>query len=300
MPQDNFEEHKSKFFEVCNRYTYLEQAISLSQNKIKRNLPSFELDLSSTTYSEIYDLAEQTRKELDLGSLPANDLIRSLEEDYEIKIVYLNLLDKEGSAACSVIGESKFIMLNSNEVPWRRNFSLAHELFHLITWNTELFKQIAEDEELWSRNEKLADAFAAGLLMPQEQTRHLISKYSNEEGAISYSDLIAMSRDFQVSTVSLLWRLVGLRIIGRATVKELLSDSNFKDLELELNRQRIKKDHYRSWKFVRMAYLAHTKGRLSKTKLANFLEVPLVDVDEELAEFGLAIADEQKISLSNT
>ena len=65
----------------------------------------------------------------------------------------------------------------------KRNFDLAHELFHLLTWN--IFTtcrlqntQPTEDEE------KLANAFASQLLMPDDALRERIDLRKNEQGEI--------------------------------------------------------------------------------------------------------------------
>jgi hypothetical protein len=43
---------------------------------------------------------------------------------------------EEGSAA-SIWGPfGPAILMNSNEAPWRRNYNFAHEVFHLITWDS--------------------------------------------------------------------------------------------------------------------------------------------------------------------
>lgn len=293
-------EQNAQFLEACDRYNFLEQAVySASARTAPRELPFFSLDIGKTSFDEVSRLAERTREALNLGPYPASDLMRTLEEDCDVKIIYLNLPQNSGSAACSVVSSGKFIMLNSREVPWRRNFSLAHELFHLVTWDSRLFAQIYEDEYLWKKNEQLANAFAAALLMPQEQTRRRISECVGDSKVLKISDLLALARDFQVSVHALVWRLAGLKILTRDTVNTLLDSSEYKEIIKEANPQRRGKDCYRSWKFVRMAYLAHSHGKLSKAKLAQFLDVPLIDVYDELAKFGLAITDEQKIPISD-
>ncbi len=56
-----------------------------------------------------------------------------------------------------------FTLINGKNVESRQHFSIAHELFHLLTWNEELVLLVKGDEKLHKKNEQLADAFAAGL-----------------------------------------------------------------------------------------------------------------------------------------
>lgn len=294
-------EQNAQFLEACDRYTFLEEAVDRSNPRIApRELPSFSLDIDKTTFDEVASLAEQTREALNLGPYPADDLIRTLEEECYVKIIYLKLPQYRGSAACSVTATDKFIMLNSLEVPWRRNFSLAHELFHLITWDARLFAQIYKDDSLWKKNEQLANAFAAALLMPREQTNRRVKDCVGASKKLKLSDILALARDFQVSVKALLWRLAGLSVISRDSVRQLDDDSEFNDIVKKANTDRSCEDHYRSWRFVRMAYRAHCDGKLSKAKLAQFLDVPLIDVYDELAKFGLVVAHEQKIPISDS
>lgn len=293
-------EHQAKFLEACDRYTYLEKAVPTTPaSRIHRTLPSYSLDILGASFEDVSALAEQVREALNLGPYPANDLMRAIEEDCDVKVIYLSLPLNSGSAACSVAGPDKFIMLNSAEVPWRRTFSLAHELFHLITWDLALFKQVDADDRLCAKNEQLANAFAAALLMPREQTRRFFSDCVGESKELKFSDLLTLARDFQVSAEALLWRLVGLKLLPRDAVLAVQKRSAYQKMIQEVNTTRSCKDHYRSWKFVRLAYQAHSDGRLSKAKFAQFLGVPLVDVYDELAEFGLVLTDEQKIQISD-
>ncbi len=294
-------EQEARFFSIIKRYVFLEQAVELpNRKKVTRNFPSFSLDLVNTTFQQVYSLAETCRHELGLGNFPAKNLVSVLEDEYQVKIVYLELDAEQGSAACTRGDGTSSIMLNVNEVPWRRNFSIAHEFFHIVTWNKELFAQISSSPELTEKNEQYANAFAAGLLMPSEQTKHLIEQYKTSEGKISFADLIAIAREFEVSTEALIWRLVGLNIIRQKIGKKLVASSELKSLEFDSVEERRNRDHFRSWRFVRLAYQAHARGRLSRSQFANYLGVSLVDLDQTLAEFGLAEVDGPEIEISNS
>ncbi|MBI2601878.1 MAG: ImmA/IrrE family metallo-endopeptidase [Deltaproteobacteria bacterium] len=290
-------EQEARFFEVCRRFDFLEKALGLHEKRpATKNLPSFPLDLSKTTYSQVYDLANDCREVMGLRNFPAKQLVSKLEDEYEIRVVYLDLDDNQGSAACTISEFGKCMMLNRNEVPWRRNFSIAHELFHIITWNQLLFEQISSNKELLEKNEKLAETFAAGLLMPAEQIQQAIEECASDD-KIGASDILAIAREFEVLAEALLWRLVNLKFIDSSAVEKIRIDRKFRELETELNSERKTKDHFCSWRFVRLAYQAHSKGRLSKANLAKYLDVSLVDLENKLADFGLAEIDGPEIKI---
>ena len=70
---------------------------------------------------------------LNLGSRPALSLQKVMEQILQIKILFTQL-SEFGSAASTVHPEfGAAIVVNSEEAPWRINFTLAHELFHIIT-----------------------------------------------------------------------------------------------------------------------------------------------------------------------
>ena len=59
------------------------------------------------------------------------------------------------------------VLINRREPAGRRHFDLAHELFHILTWDT-MPPEHVEDAAEQSRNrvEQLANSFASALLMP--------------------------------------------------------------------------------------------------------------------------------------
>ena len=85
-------------------------------------------------------LAERMHRDLNLGDYPASLLAQRLEEDYGVLIMSSHI--ENGSAACCRAEWGAAIVLNGKEVPWRQTFNLAHELFHLVTWNPKLIDQI--------------------------------------------------------------------------------------------------------------------------------------------------------------
>ena len=68
----------------------------------------------------------------------------------------------------SKMPELSVILINRNEPEYlRRNYNLAHELFHVLTWQAMPPNELDAIMEKKSRIEMLADALAAALLMPR-------------------------------------------------------------------------------------------------------------------------------------
>ncbi|OHE17786.1 MAG: hypothetical protein A2X96_11070 [Syntrophobacterales bacterium GWC2_56_13] len=101
------------------------------------------------------------------------------------------------------------ILVNAGNAPWRRSFDLAHELFHLVTWNIFPHEEIGDGTKK-TKPEQHANIFASSLLLPQE---HLIAslKEISSHQEIKMVDVTEIAKDFKVSSEAVLWRLVNLK-----------------------------------------------------------------------------------------
>src|SRR2546429_7733579 len=69
-------------------------------------------------------------------------------------------------AACR-LPELDVVLINRREIAGRRHFDLAHELFHIFTWDAMPPEHIEEvTPKTRTRVEQLADSFASAVLMP--------------------------------------------------------------------------------------------------------------------------------------
>ncbi|MCL0048465.1 ImmA/IrrE family metallo-endopeptidase [Dehalococcoidia bacterium] len=113
--------------------------------------------------------------------------------------------------------------MNSVEAPWRRNFNFAQEVFHLLTWTSIPPERMIEDPAFRDRIESLANAFASSLLLPGDAVSIAIERHL-KDGKIYRADLVENAREFDVSTVALLYRLLNLGYFDREAVERLLND----------------------------------------------------------------------------
>lgn len=251
-------------------------------------LPDFSFDPRRSSFADAERLALSLSRTLDLGSRPAVSLLRVLEERFRVKVFYDELGDDQ-AAACVRGSFDAAVLLNAVQAPWRRNFSLAHELFHLVTWSAVISIWPPEGEPEWSeRLEKLADVFASHLLLPAaEVTAHLDARSADGREADG-TDVIAIAREFDVSTEALAWRLVNLGRRDAEWAKTLLADPEFRRRDrLTMTTRWSRPSVPFPERYVRLALLAYEKDRLSLSRLAEVLETSIGEVYARIEESEL-------------
>jgi len=159
------------------------------------------------------------------------------------------------------------ILLNSNNARWRRNFDLAHELFHLLTW--DIFRvgdqlQVPTDPEA-----KFANRFAGRLLMPPEALELAIGKQRRGKLQLDFDDLFEVARQFDVSLQSLLYQMSDAKWMNRDKVPAALEALRPK---LEFwDRSQGDSPHVRPLRYEALAREAIEKGSISTGKFAQYM-----------------------------
>jgi Zn-dependent peptidase ImmA (M78 family)/DNA-binding XRE family transcriptional regulator len=295
LPSNEAEIKEARFLKHCKEYALLED---LSGATRSRHFPQKELDPQFVDFNNVPKLADDIRREFGLGERPAASLEKTLEDQYGVKVWYDDL--EEGSAAATIGHFGPAILMNRKEAPWRRNYNFAHELFHLITWNNIPAGQLQENKDLWEKIEKIANFFASCLLLPAEPVAAEIQART-KENQIEHSDLIGIAREFDVSTEALLYRLLILRLISRETVDSVLGDTQFRKMDKATMSASWRNPPELPERFVRLAFVAYQKARLSRARLAQLLETTLPDVTETLLRYGLDDRETyRKIDLRNS
>ncbi len=202
-PAERPQEIEAEFLRLCEQYHNLEMWCG---EPIPSELPDGKGDGAAFSYVDAERLALRVRGELQVGNRPGHELLRVLEEVCGVKVFHREF-EPTGTAACTkseTFGAA--ILLNSANVRWRRNFDLAHELFHVVTWDvfrseTDVSSCVASEQE-----EKLATCFARNLLMPADAMRVAVSGRMRD-GKVSFEALFDIARQFDVSTEALVWHL---------------------------------------------------------------------------------------------
>lgn len=282
QPAQERETIEADFVRHCRDYAALEQLFGEVREV---GLPLENVDVDKISFAFAKRLAERIGKQLDLGSRPAASLATILEDGCGVKIWYEDL-GEEGSAASSRGSFGCAVLMNSVEPPWRRNFNLAHEVFHLLTWESIPPASLFDDPVLQAKIEQYANAFASAILLPAESLR-LTAEERTKDNQISITDLIDIARFFEVSTDALLYRLLNLGCLEKEAVEAVRNDPAFRASDRSTM-------HVKWWnpppmpsRYVRLAFMAYQKGRLSRARLAQYLDKSLPDLTSVLLEYGL-------------
>ena len=281
-------ENEKKYIEAqilhfCEQYHLLEKLLHMEDEKEFRCMEVTVENLRTSRDIDI--LAEDTRNTWGLGSRPAFSLSNILEQKYGVKIVYRPLGDI-GSGASMVHPEyGPVAVVNSEEAPWRRNYDMAHELFHLVTWNAFPREDLEEDPDFFDVVEKKAERFASTLLLPESEVKRAINARL-KRGTLNYSDLVDIAREFGVSTIALIYRLSNLRLLKREQARQLAEDEELKSLDKKARRGEWGHEPVTE-RFYFLAAKCLRKGLLSRGRFAEMVNKDRIDIDEFLEDLGL-------------
>ena len=275
-----------KFLNLYENFSKLKElAGETESSNITFPIAADASNLRKEQFRYVEKLADEYRRLLDLGGRPACALSSALENQLGILVLYLDLED--GGAAAATSGPTgQAILINSSDIPWRRNYDLAHEFFHLATWTIFSETEIYDKQGNKSLPEQLADAFASALLLPSEKVREEWESRVTD-GKISYASLIEVAREFEVSTDALLWRLVNLKLLARKTVMDTLNQRVLKEMELERRiRGQASERPYLSARYITLAIKTFLMGKISKAKFAEYVGKSFSDVSSFLRGWG--------------
>ena len=235
------------------------------------------------SFEEVQERAEDLVRKLDLGLIPAERLVDSVERMLDVPVLFIDAPDGGSiSGATCHLFDLAVILINRMESEGRRYFDLAHELFHALTWDSmepdHRESNSIEDRRKDKRLEQLADNFAAALLMPQESLNNLI-----DLNRITDSTYIAeVATKFHVTSMALGWRLFNLKLIDDTTRASLAYVRTTQQPSMQ-GFQRFSKS------FVIMLANAIDRGRLSARKASKTLSMNPSQLAELFAEHEIAV-----------
>lgn len=250
---------------------------------LRRRLP---IDRTSN-YEDAMWAGERFAAEFQLGATPAERLAHAMEEKLGVLVLFVEVPERVSGAACR-LREFDAVLIARREVPGRRSFDLAHELFHLLTWEA-LTPVACAASTLGSgvrRVEKLADNFAAALLMPADQLGPS-GGWKRLATSALVARLNAVADRLRVTAQALSWRLVNLGELSRETVRSLPPAA------LQNNGRATRQDleaspppHF-SRRFVEVIGHATADGRLSTLRVADLLGLTIEEITSLFADHGV-------------
>jgi Zn-dependent peptidase ImmA (M78 family)/transcriptional regulator with XRE-family HTH domain len=267
------------FEQLCEQYHRLEVATGQKQ-KVKLPEPDV-VNPKEFFFGDAEAFARKVRNQFYLGDIPSTSLKKVLEEKCYVKIFHLEF---SGSAISSYSPIYDYaILLNSGALTkqWRRNYDLAHELFHLCTMN--IFKSLRSTEDLPAEDEeKFANAFASVLLMPEEALRARIGLFQNDKGGMSLDQVDDIAREFGVSIDALTYRIANIYRIPRDK-NEMFLRAAKQLAEAHKPRDSEKPDKFPE-RYCSLAIRAFREGKISQIMFARYMDLSYKQAQEYLVE----------------
>jgi transcriptional regulator with XRE-family HTH domain/predicted HTH domain antitoxin len=262
-------EIEAEFLRLCEQYHNLEVWCAEDRGYA---LPEAKGDRAAFTYGEAEELARQIRIDLQLGDRPGHALLQVLEEVCRVKVFHLPF--EPSGCVASTVSETfgAGVLLNAKNVRWRRNFDLAHELFHLLTWRMFGREQRGGLVVANEREEKLATCFATHVLMPTEVTQQAINKVM-EGNKVSFRAL-------------LLWRMKYLynRREGE-TEKDI---ERYRTIAGMFEREKGDGPATRPARFEALAVRALNEGEISQGRFAEYMGISRREALRFVEQAGVA------------
>lgn len=287
--------YERRFLKYCENYRQIEELLGTNTAKKFKPIQCKREDF--VTFSFVERLAHNYHDMLGFGSRPACCIYRILDESFGVKVLLLSM-GKEGSGGSTVGNFGPSILINADDAPWRRNFDLAHEFFHIVTWGIFDPKEIFDSPKRGkSKVEVWADAFAATLLLPQEEVLEGF-KERIKNGKVSYFDCVESAREFEVSVDAFLWRLASLGMMKREEVEKVLNDPALKKLYWQEKSGGWKDTPKFPSRYVNMAFKCMQTGKVSRGQFADYMEIDRQEIPQFLTEYGLDENADYEIELT--
>lgn len=253
------------------------------------------------TFESVAERAQELVNELTQDYWSAVPLIKVLEEKLNVKVLHLEM-GEAGSALCSYGDFGFAIIVNATDPPWRRNFDIAHELFHLFTINIYPLEDIEQGyENHTSHVEKLANSFGAALLMPEKPLLEELRKRTVNQG-IAWVDLIRIAIEFEVSTQALLWRLVNLSKLEADMVTHVIESPEFESMNRQFRLEKNLPAREYSARFVWLGLKALLESKISKSKFCRIFNIRKTEFPTFIASWGYTedLVNEPEVELNYT
>jgi Zn-dependent peptidase ImmA (M78 family)/DNA-binding XRE family transcriptional regulator len=231
-----------------------------------------EVKLSSFKPSKNPNIdAQRLREKYKLENKPIINL-RDLLEDNGVRIFELPIPDDELSGFS--FWHSKYgpcILLNARDTKGRKNFTLAHELAHILySDGSSLCFIPIKFSEIHENIEYTANQFTVEFLLPGQEIRNDFKK-RNLSSTPTEAELSQIAYKWNVSIQALGYRLENLNLIKKGHTDTLL----------EAKPLRFRRPKTPAWerqlgkRFVETAIESYKKNLISVSKLSHVLRIPI-------------------------
>ncbi len=259
--------------------------------QVGRETPLMRRVLGLTRLSRFEDAmraGERFVAEFGLGEVPATNLAEAMEQRLGILVLMVDAREGISGAACR-LPELDTVLIARREIEGRRHFDLAHELFHILTWDAMPPGHSEEARETGgNRVEQLANNFAAAVLMPAGALkRHGDWKSFDKEELIAH--LNAVAEELRVTSSALRWRLVALGHL-KPSVARSLPEAALRNNGRDVATGAAPALYSRP--FVEVLASAVDEGHISMRRAAGLLDMTLEGLTDLFASHGVEPPEE--------
>jgi len=248
--------------EYLERYLELENLLGITDNA------SFALrSYIIKDLSDINGAIKQMREILKVGDDPIYNCVELLEE-HNIK-VYRVKADPSFSGMSTIINNQVAVIVFNDhpDIPLvRKRFTVFHELAHLY---------LSLDGFDEKQAEKFCDAFAGGMLLPDEK---LISYFGGKRTTVFTRELEFIKKNYGIALSAIMYRAKVLGLISESYMKYFM-------IRYNQNLKKTEKNGYNgqeeSTRFMQLLIRAIAQEVISTTKAAALNNMSLGDFREK-------------------
>jgi len=272
---------ESKLLPVVGLYRHLSADAQEDQQLFVPQLPLTK----ASYYEDAAEAAQRLVEQWNLGEIPSKTLAGAAEQRLNLLAMMVDA-PREISGAAVFLPQLTTIVVNRNEPLGRRNYDFAHELFHLLTWQSmppaHLDLETATTKAGGKRIEQLADTFAAALLMPEPSIEPL---WASRKEVDIHDWLNRTACVLGVTAIALYWRLRNLKYLAPADSIDIQEE------RLVWNgggpEDEVKKPRLYSRKFVQRLHAGLDNGHVAVRRVTQVLNCTIEDLEQLFREYGL-------------
>jgi XRE family transcriptional regulator, fatty acid utilization regulator len=238
-----------------------------------------------SSYEDAQAAGEELGKLWRLGDVPSEALRKTAEDHLDLLILDIEMPEGISGAACQ-LQSGDAILINRQEHQGRRNFDLAHEIFHVLTWQALPPRRVDKTGPKGykdKRIEQLAENFAGSLLMPRPLVKHHWE--ARPEEVEIHDWLKAVAKHFRVTAIALKWRLFCLDLLKKTDLSDIDDERLVLSSANETGQREVPAAFSR--RFMEKMGWAIDRGELSVRRLASLLEITIEDLAELFNAHGL-------------
>jgi Zn-dependent peptidase ImmA (M78 family)/transcriptional regulator with XRE-family HTH domain len=275
-------ERLTAFERVAGRWVAANRTLAPEVGRPVPNLRQALKLTSKSSFEEAMAAGERFAADFELGRVTAERLADVMERRLGVLVLMVDAFEGVSGAACR-LPDLDAVLINRHEVVGRRHFDLAHELFHILTWDTMPPEHVEDATERSKiRVEQLANNFASAVLMPTAVLdRFVPAKVDNVQWLNDTAEAL------QVTATALKWRLVALERLDVAQANKI------PDAALRNNGRDIadrEPPPLYSKGFMEVIALAIDEGHMSARKAADLLDMTIDDLTKLCATHGVELA----------